>query len=155
MVTPRQLTFAQPGVAQPAPSAVPLLLEANFRVEISGIPGSGFVTVRNLALVVPKLPFTDANGRLRFNPGAPAFTQPVLGVGGIQDTLSALAQWATDTATGQPGTARAATILLLRPNLTPLVSLQFTGMQPVTPLDPFPVDGRQSITVDYQQLQIQ
>jgi hypothetical protein len=155
VVTPRQLRFAPPGVVQLAPSQVPLLLAANFRVEIDGVPGAGFVTVRNLALVVDKVPFTDVDGRLRFNPGTPSFTQPVLGAGGIPDTLAGLQQWATDTATGQPGAARAATIQLLRPNLTPLVSLQLSAVQPVTPLEPFPVDGQQHITVDYQQLLIQ
>ncbi len=114
--------------------------------------------VRGLHLSVPKVPApAGALGRHQFVPGVPHFDavqfEAALSSGGpgggtgSNATTQYLEAWATGVAQGLPD-LRDADITLLSSSLATVGVIRLVDLNPVSGLDPFPISGRRSITLE-------
>lgn len=109
-----------------------IVLSSNFRLAIEGIDGSRVRSVEGLRLSWQKVLQSSLKGRRGFSPGAMAaddITISATSAGGT--TMSDLNDWMRRR---QDGTAmpRAASLEFLAPNLATLVTVQMTGLEPLT-----------------------
>jgi len=128
-----------------------------FRLEVAGTDLTGIAAVRGIHLSVPKTPATPGtSARHQFVPGTPSFDdlQFEVGAGASGFTTGQyLDSWAT-AVTGGQNDLRDADLTMISANaLRDIGTLHFTGVIPLTGLEPFPVNNRRSMTLAQSQFE--
>ena len=123
-----------------------------FALSVDGTALTGTISVGGMHMSASKIP--SANGTLprhQFVPGSATFDDLEIAVSGIGAAGAASAQyleaWASNVAGGQ-NDLRDAELSLRNNVLVEIAALHFTDLLPLSALEPFPVGGRRSMTLD-------